>query len=199
MLKDRITSRASARNRRARLALVFALVSGAALILAACGGGGGGASNADLQYTSGPQLSSYALGSIGASPVGGVGKARGQGVYVAVIDGEIDDGHPDLRDAFTRDGNGYAVGRNVVEGHNDIRPVAQRLRKPRPGIAEKTTAEERQEAERQIDTTFGRSISHGTHVSGIIAARDNNFGVVGVAPEAKLIPVTLFRNYNRVS
>ncbi|HSP35333.1 MAG TPA: S8 family serine peptidase [Thermoanaerobaculia bacterium] len=27
---------------------------------------------------------------------------------------------------------------------------------------------------------------HGTHVSGIIAAADNNFGVVGVAPEVKL-------------
>lgn len=27
---------------------------------------------------------------------------------------------------------------------------------------------------------------HGTHVAGIIAAKDNNFGVVGVAPEAKI-------------
>jgi serine protease len=30
---------------------------------------------------------------------------------------------------------------------------------------------------------------HGTHVAGIIAAAANGFGVVGVAPEAKLLPV----------
>ena len=30
---------------------------------------------------------------------------------------------------------------------------------------------------------------HGTHVAGIIAALDNSIGVVGVAPQAKLIPV----------
>ena len=32
-------------------------------------------------------------------------------------------------------------------------------------------------------------MSHGTHVSGIIAARDNNVGVVGIAPEASLLPI----------
>src|SRR5206468_2072809 len=30
---------------------------------------------------------------------------------------------------------------------------------------------------------------HGTHVAGIIAARDNGFGVIGVAPEATLYAV----------
>ena len=30
---------------------------------------------------------------------------------------------------------------------------------------------------------------HGTHVSGIIAAENNNIGMVGVAPDAKIIPV----------
>lgn len=53
MPKDHRARRASARTRRARLALVFALVSGAALLLAACGGGGGGGgsggSNLSLQ------------------------------------------------------------------------------------------------------------------------------------------------------
>ena len=33
-------------------------------------------------------------------------------------------------------------------------------------------------------------MSHGTHVSGIIAARDNNgIGAVGIAPEARLLPI----------
>ena len=33
------------------------------------------------------------------------------------------------------------------------------------------------------------TISHGTHVAGIIAAEDNDFGVIGVAPEASLYAV----------
>lgn len=121
---------------------------------------------------------------------------------MAVIDGEIDDGHPDLRPAFNRDGNGNAIGRNVVERHNDTRPVAQRIRKPRSGIVETASDEDQRLARQNIDTALARSISHGTHVSGIIAARNNGFGVVGVAPEARLVPVTLFRDrqytrYNR--
>ncbi len=32
-------------------------------------------------------------------------------------------------------------------------------------------------------------LSHGTHVAGIIAAADNGLGMIGVAPEAKIIPV----------
>ncbi|WP_298434368.1 S8 family peptidase [Geobacter sp.] len=36
------------------------------------------------------------------------------------------------------------------------------------------------------------SQSHGTHVAGVIAARDNGTGVVGVAPEASLYAVKVF-------
>ena len=39
--------------------------------------------------------------------------------------------------------------------------------------------------------------SHGTHVAGIIAAENNDIGMVGVAPEAKIVPVkVLDRNGN---
>lgn len=31
--------------------------------------------------------------------------------------------------------------------------------------------------------------SHGTHVAGIICASNNEFGVVGVAPKCKVIPI----------
>jgi major intracellular serine protease len=40
------------------------------------------------------------------------------------------------------------------------------------------------ESEKPIDLN-----SHGTHVAGIICAEDNDRGVVGVAPKAKVIPV----------
>lgn len=39
--------------------------------------------------------------------------------------------------------------------------------------------------------------SHGTHVAGIIAARDNDFGVVGVAPRARLWIARILDKYGR--
>ena len=35
---------------------------------------------------------------------------------------------------------------------------------------------------------------HGTHVAGIIGARDNALGVIGVAPECTLIPIKVLNN-----
>ncbi|MEJ5230491.1 MAG: S8 family serine peptidase, partial [Pseudothermotoga sp.] len=40
------------------------------------------------------------------------------------------------------------------------------------------------------DSSFGGS--HGTHVAGTIAAKDNDIGVVGVAPNAKIMPIVIF-------
>jgi subtilisin len=39
-----------------------------------------------------------------------------------------------------------------------------------------------------------RSENHGTHVAGIVAAKDNGFGVVGVAPGARIWSVRIFDN-----
>lgn len=39
------------------------------------------------------------------------------------------------------------------------------------------------------DSFEDRKSGHGTHVAGIIGARDNDFGVVGVAPEVTLFPI----------
>ena len=194
MLEDHYAIRAHARLRRARLALVFALVSGAALILAACGGGGGGGGTSQISLTTSEQPS-YLLGAIGASSSGGVGANRGQGVAVAVIDGEFDTGHPDLAGAFRQDAGGQVQGRNVREGHSDVRPVEQRISNPRPGIAEVASLDDKQQAEQQWEADFSRGISHGTHVAGIIGARNNGIGTVGVAPEAEIVPIVLFRDF----
>lgn len=40
-----------------------------------------------------------------------------------------------------------------------------------------------------VQFTLPEGFSHGTHVSGIIAAEDNNIGTVGVAPDAKIVPI----------
>ena len=194
-------------RRRTGLAMAI-LPAAAALALAACGGGGGGGGsttaalaekgNAELQqYMQGPQTASYALGLVGADATGGSGGYRGKGVTVAVIDGEFDVDHPDLSGAFRRDANGHVIGRNVAEGHDDVRPVERRLSSPRADIAETATREEKQKAERDNGYNFSRSISHGTHVAGIIGARNNGFGIVGIAPKAEIVPVTLFRDFDR--
>ncbi len=40
-----------------------------------------------------------------------------------------------------------------------------------------------------LNTTPGDQNGHGTHVAGIIGGRNNNIGVVGVAPDVKLVSV----------
>ena len=41
----------------------------------------------------------------------------------------------------------------------------------------------------------GRYFHHGTHVAGIIAAADNNWGVIGVAPHAEIVAVKVLSEY----
>ena len=44
------------------------------------------------------------------------------------------------------------------------------------------------------DSWEDKKSNHGTHVAGIIAARDNDTGVVGVAPECTLIPMKVLND-----
>lgn len=100
--------------------------------------------------------------------------ARGAGVVVAVVDTGLDLTHPDIvgnvwtnagevpNNGVDDDGNGYV---------DDVNGWSTYLRSnevyDQPG--------------------------HGTHVAGTIAAQDNNgIGTVGVAPDAKIMPVQVF-------
>ncbi|ADE39430.1 S8 family peptidase [Candidatus Puniceispirillum marinum] len=161
--------------------------------LAACGGGGGGGSGAttslaSLQTSGKPWLGdsstiiydpvagiytgwgpsnhqrlSYAHGRIG---LGSAIQARNTGanVQVAVVDDGVDVDHPELQDNILKRPDGQIVGRSFLDRRpsSDHGPTLDRGRE---------------------------SISHGTHVAGIIAAADNGRGVRGVAPGAKIIPV----------
>jgi len=100
----------------------------------------------------------------------------GAGVVVAVIDSGVDVTHPDLvgriwvnpreipGNGVDDDGNGYV---DDVNGWDFIN---------------------------QDPTVFdpGWDDDHGTHVAGIIAASVNGKGVVGVAPDAKIMPLKIF-------
>jgi subtilisin family serine protease len=44
-----------------------------------------------------------------------------------------------------------------------------------------------------VSTDAVQEADHGTHISGIIAAADNGFGIIGVAPEAEIVPVQVLK------
>lgn len=108
--------------------------------------------------------------------------ARGKGVIVAVLDAGIDINHPDLKfniwtnedevaaDGLDNDLNGYVDdinGWNFWESNNDPRP--------------------------QLTPDYDQaSIGHGTAIAGLIGAVANNGqGIVGVAFNAKIMPLKI--------
>lgn len=87
---------------------------------------------------------------------------RGEGAVVAVIDTGVDSGHPDLAGQIL---DGYVYQKNPDTSVWSAVPVK---------AAEMNDWE-----------------GHGTHVAGIIAAADNGFGVTGIAPQAKILPINV--------
>ncbi|MNK60372.1 Thermophilic serine proteinase precursor [compost metagenome] len=92
--------------------------------------------------------------------------ARGKGVIVAVVDTGVDLSHPDLRENLV---SGISFV-NQVEVEDWDNP-GQTLVEP---FANKGPIDDH---------------GHGTHVAGTIAAAMNGIGVVGAAPNAKIMPV----------
>ncbi len=91
--------------------------------------------------------------------------ATGEGVKVGVIDGGVDFTHPDLA-------GGIDVGLSCsfIFDHD---PLADPSEKANGDCSNKAAVQDLQ--------------GHGTHVSTIIAARENGIGIVGVAPDATIV------------
>lgn len=115
-------------------------------------------------------------GENGVSALEAWGTTRGKGVTVAVLDSGIT-AHPDL-DA------------NVLPGYDFIAESA--FSNDGNGRDSDPTDAGNWTVDNQCFTGSKASPSdwHGTHVAGTIAAiADNNEGIAGVAPEAKIVPV----------
>ena len=96
-------------------------------------------------------------------------QSRGRDVTVAVVDSGVDYNHEDLAANIYKDSSGKIIGKNFVTASWYDPPIADDY----------------------MDTC-----GHGTHVAGTIAAVGNNgIGIIGVAPEAKIMPVRVLNEY----
>lgn len=95
--------------------------------------------------------------------------SKGKGVVAAILDTGCWRAHPELRDALIQDFRDYS---NISDPAGGQGPDA--VWAPIP------------------DTDPYDGNGHGTHVCGIIGARQNGEGIVGVAPEAKLLAWRVF-------
>lgn len=102
--------------------------------------------------------------------------ARGAGVLVAVLDSGVDAGHADLQGAlWTNPGEIPGNGRD--DDHD--------------GYVDDVHGVDLVNGDGDPNDDEG----HGTHVAGIIAARANGIGVVGLAPSATLLPVKVLDSH----
>jgi subtilisin family serine protease len=130
----------------------------------AAGRGGGGGSAGGNHGTDAEPLSDlqWSLEMIGATPDGAHRHATGEGVDVGIMDTGIDGTHPDLAPNF-----------DPVRSRNFTTDI--------PEIDGPC------EAAACVDPADVDDNGHGTHVAGIVAAADNDFGILGVAPNATLV------------
>src|SRR4051794_32404684 len=103
---------------------------------------------------------------------------RGAGAVVAVVDSGVAADHPDIHDAIWT--NTDEVPDNGVDDDQN-------------GLVDDVHGWDFWDWDDDPDDFY----SHGTHVAGTVAARgNNNTGIVGVAPEATVMPVRVLNDAN---
>jgi subtilisin family serine protease len=103
-------------------------------------------------------------------------------VDIAIIDSGIDLDHPDLN-VFN---NTTTIIPQILSSEDDtIRAKDINLQKIGLNVENNTTSFYPPFSQESI-STGDDNCGHGTHVAGIAAAKDNSFGVIGIAPGAKL-------------
>jgi thermitase len=101
--------------------------------------------------------------------------SRGAGETIAVVDSGVAADHPDLAPRLTG---------NPAEG-----PEPDGLDNDRNGFVDDWQGWDFVDEDRTPDDTYG----HGTHVAGIAAAAIGGGDVIGVAPDAELLPLRVLR------
>ena len=101
---------------------------------------------------------------IGATPHGAWEEATGKGVDVGIMDTGIDARHPDIAPNFdAKRSRNFTTDMPEIDGPCEYKNCKDPANVDNDG--------------------------HGTHVSGIVAGADNDFGIGGVAPDATLVNV----------
>lgn len=137
------------------------------------GGGGGGGKPNDGGSTPGGDIL-FGTRQIVPLAVQRVGPptdiSNGEGVGIAILDSGIDLTHPDLSGNLASEGfSAFTEDFAVVDDEGTITNYPS-------------------EPEHQDFR------GHGTHVAGLVAAMNNNFGIIGVAPNATLYPVKVLNS-----
>ena len=121
---------------------------------------------------------------------------QGEGVRVAVLDTGAQHQHKDIRHSFR-------AGMNMTNNQS-IRKIGQKINTLRKELKNSRSLGQRRRIRnaiaqeirgvRRIQNKFHDKNGHGTFVTGLITANRNNFGVVGVAPQAEVLPIKVLND-----